>query len=51
LGTGGMATKVQAAKIATEAGIDTVVMNGNDPKKLYDLLEGKKVGTLFKAVK
>ncbi len=51
LGTGGMATKVQAAKIATEAGIDTVVMNGNEPKKLYDLLEGKKVGTIFKAVK
>ena len=51
LGTGGMATKVQAAKIATEAGIDTVVMNGKDPKKLYDLLEGKKVGTVFKAVK
>jgi glutamate 5-kinase len=46
-----MATKVQAAKVTTEAGIDTVVMNGNDPKKLYDLLEGKTVGTLFKAVK
>ncbi len=51
LGTGGMATKVQAAKIATEAGIDTVVMNGSDPEKLYDLLEGKNTGTVFKAVK
>lgn len=51
LGTGGMATKVQAAKIATEAGIDTVVMNGSHPEKLYDLLDGKKVGTVFKAVK
>ncbi len=51
LGTGGMATKVQAAKIATESGIDTVVMNGNNPALLYDLLDGKKVGTVFKAVK
>lgn len=51
LGTGGMATKVQAALTATQAGIDTVVMNGADPKKLYDLLEGRQVGTIFKAVK
>jgi len=51
LGTGGMATKVQAAKAATEAGIETVVMNGSNPEKLYDILEGKNTGTIFKAVK
>lgn len=49
LGTGGMATKINAAKIATEAGIDMVIMNGNDPDKLYDLFENKPVGTLFLA--
>jgi glutamate 5-kinase len=51
LGTGGMATKVQAARVATEAGIETVVMNGSDPAKLYDVVDGKSVGTVFKAVK
>ena len=50
LGTGGMATKINAAKIATSAGIDMIIMNGNDPDKLYDLFEDKPVGTLFKAI-
>lgn len=49
LGTGGMSTKITAAKIATNAGIDMVVMNGRDPEKLYDLFEDKEIGTLFKA--
>lgn len=49
LGTGGMATKINAGKIATENGIDMVIMNGNDPEKLYDLFENKPVGTLFLA--
>lgn len=49
LGTGGMATKVHAAQIATRAGIDTVVMNGNPITNIYDLFDGKPVGTLFKA--
>ncbi len=48
-GTGGMVTKLHAAKIATEAGIDTVVMNGANPEDLYRLLEGRPVGTYFKA--
>lgn len=48
-GTGGMVTKVHAAQIAAGAGIETVVMNGADPFVLYDLLDGKVVGTRFSA--
>ncbi|MDL2288383.1 glutamate 5-kinase [Oscillospiraceae bacterium OttesenSCG-928-F05] len=48
-GTGGMATKVQAAREAAAHGIDTVVMGGDDPALLYDVLEGKPVGTRFQA--
>ena len=47
LGTGGMSTKINAAKIATEAGIDMVIMNGRDPELLYDLFEDKDIGTIF----
>ena len=47
LGTGGMSTKINAAKIATEAGIDMVIMNGRDPEKLYDLFEDQDIGTIF----
>ena len=50
-GTGGMSTKINAAKIAAEAGIDMVIMNGRDPEKLYDLFEDKDIGTIFKAAK
>lgn len=48
-GTGGMITKLQAAQIATEAGIDTVVMNGQDPENIYKIIEGHQVGTFFVA--
>jgi glutamate 5-kinase len=48
-GTGGMRTKLEAAELATSQGINTLVMNGEDPSKLYDILEGKKIGTLFAA--
>lgn len=48
-GTGGMITKLHAAQIATAAGIDTVVMNGSDPEEIYKLLDGRQIGTLFKA--
>lgn len=48
-GTGGMITKLHAAQIATAAGIDTVVMNGEDPEDIYKLLDGRQIGTLFKA--
>ena len=47
LGTGGMATKLKAAKIATDAGCDMVIANGANPLKLYDIVEGKPVGTKF----
>lgn len=46
-GTGGMRTKLQAATLATSQGIDTVITNGKNPQSLYDLLDGKNVGTLF----
>ncbi len=49
LGTGGMSTKINAAKIASEAGIDMVIMNGKDPELLYDLFEDKEIGTIFLA--
>ena len=47
LGTGGMATKLRAAAIAGEAGIDMIITNGIHPELLYDLPEGKPVGTRF----
>lgn len=47
LGTGGMHTKLKAAKMATEKGIDMVIANGSDPKVLYDIAEQKDVGTRF----
>ena len=47
VGTGGMTTKIEAAKIATSAGTDMVIANGKDPAILYDILEGKEVGTRF----
>ena len=49
LGSGGMATKINAAKIATEAGVDMVIMNGRDPEQLYALFDGEPVGTHFMA--
>ena len=48
-GTGGFATKVKAAKIATSAGIPVVIMNGKDTTKIYDVLNGESVGTKFLA--
>lgn len=47
LGSGGMATKLKAAQIATEAGIDMIIANGDNPEALYALLEGKSIGTRF----
>ncbi len=46
-GTGGMKTKLRAARLAAAQGIDTVVTNGKRPEALYEILEGKSVGTLF----
>lgn len=49
VGTGGMATKIEAAKIATEAGADMVIANGDNIYAINDIMAGKKVGTLFLA--
>lgn len=49
LGTGGMATKLRAAKMVTAMGCDMVITNGEHPERLYDIAEGKDVGTRFVA--
>ena len=46
-GTGGMRTKIQAAKIVEEAGINMAIVNGAHPEILYDLFEGQQRGTFF----
>ena len=47
LGTGGMLTKVVAAKRANQAGVDLIIANGARAEVLYDILDGKPVGTRF----
>ena len=49
LGTGGMATKLRAAQMATAAGCEMVIANGQSPEVLYDVAAGKRVGTRFLA--
>ena len=46
-GTGGMVTKLRAAQICMSCGCDMVIANGNAPGNLYDILDGKEVGTTF----
>ena len=46
--TGGMITKIRAAQIATASGIDMIIANGANIEALYDIMDGKSVGTLFK---
>jgi glutamate 5-kinase len=46
-GTGGMVTKLKAAEICIEAGCDMVITNGKEPANLYDIIDGKAVGTRF----
>ena len=46
-GTGGMRTKLEAADLATAQGISVIITNGKNPHVLYDVMDGKKVGTLF----
>jgi len=50
-GTGGMITKLNAAEMCMDNGIDMVICNGGKPDLIYDILEGKQVGTLFRAGK
>lgn len=47
LGTGGMRTKLHAAEICTENGTDMIITNGQNPGILYDIADGKAVGTRF----
>ena len=49
LGTGGMATKLSAAKLATEAGTDMIIANGQHPELLYEIADENAVGTRFVA--
>ena len=51
VGKGGMSTKISAARIATDSGADMIITNADDMNKLGDVLEGKHIGTLFKAHK
>ncbi|MBQ8551977.1 MAG: glutamate 5-kinase [Clostridia bacterium] len=50
-GTGGMITKIKAAQLVTEAGIPMLIVNGKNPEVLYDISDGKHVGTYFAARK
>ena len=50
-GTGGMATKLSAARIATEAGCDMVITNGERMEDLYGIVAGEDIGTRFIAAK
>ena len=47
LGTGGMKTKLRAAQIATEEGMDMIIANGADPMILYKIIDGEPFGTRF----
>ncbi len=47
LGSGGMATKLKAAKLVMERGCDMVIANGQRPEALYDIAAGKPAGTRF----
>ena len=47
LGTGGMVTKLHAAQVCMGCGCAMVIANGNNPDLLYDILDGKQVGTTF----
>ena len=48
LGTGGMATKLNAAKLCLSKGTEMVIANGANPSVLYDIVDGKKIGTRFR---
>ncbi len=47
VGTGGMVTKLKAARICVQNGCDMIIANGKDPSVLYDIIDGKNVGTRF----
>lgn len=47
LGTGGMITKLMAARVAADFGVDMILANGEEPKLLLDIIKGEEIGTLF----
>ena len=47
LGTGGMVTKIAAAKIGCKYGVDTIIASGKEPDIIYDILKGREKGTFF----
>lgn len=49
LGTGGMVTKLNAAKLCMTKGTDMIIANGSNPSVLYNIVDGEKIGTRFKA--
>lgn len=51
VGTGGMATKLGAAKIAVSAGADMIIANGNDLHVIHKIMEGRNYGTIFQSNK
>jgi glutamate 5-kinase len=51
LGTGGMVTKVKAADLLTKRGVNMVIAQGDNPDIIYDIVQGRNVGTLFRANK
>ena len=51
VGTGGMETKLNAARIATCSGADMVIANGGDVRVIHRIMEGRNYGTIFRANK
>ncbi len=51
VGTGGMVTKIAAARIATDSGADMIIANGEEIYIINEIMEGKNIGTIFKAHK
>jgi glutamate 5-kinase len=51
VGTGGMATKVSAARLATASGADMIITNGDNVRNINLIMDGKEIGTLFPANK
>jgi len=49
-GTGGMITKLQAAKICLDCGCEMIIANGGRPENLYDIMDGMEIGTKFTGV-
>ena len=49
-GTGGMITKLQAAKICMDCGCEMIIANGSRPENLYDIMDNMQIGTKFTGV-